>query len=312
MLFLGFTDDVLNWPWRYKLVLPTVASLPLLCCYSGSTNIVVPIQLRTWIVSPTTDSDTTDYELTWLGQLASLLCVQIDTSLQGKIIDLGFYYLVYMGMLAVFCTNAINIYAGINGLEAGQAYVMACFVLLHNAIEIHLGGNVSNHLLSIMMMLPFASVTLGLLKYNWFPASVFVGDTYCYFAGMTFAVVGILGHFSKTLLLFFLPQIANFLWSFPQLLHVVPCPRHRLPKYNAVLGKMVPSTFPCREDQFRSLKRKPTDTECPNMTVINLCLQILGPMEEQTLCVTLLGLQVASCVFGLFVRYYVAQFFFDE
>lgn len=29
-------------------------------------------------------------------------------------------YMVYMGMLAVFCTNAINIYAGINGLEAGQ------------------------------------------------------------------------------------------------------------------------------------------------------------------------------------------------
>ena len=26
-------------------------------------------------------------------------------------------YYVYMGMLAVFCTNAINILAGINGLE---------------------------------------------------------------------------------------------------------------------------------------------------------------------------------------------------
>lgn len=28
--------------------------------------------------------------------------------------------MIYMGMLAVFCTNAVNIYAGINGLEAGQ------------------------------------------------------------------------------------------------------------------------------------------------------------------------------------------------
>jgi UDP-N-acetylglucosamine--dolichyl-phosphate N-acetylglucosaminephosphotransferase len=37
---------------------------------------------------------------------------------------------------------------------------------------------------------------------------VFVGDTYCYFAGMSFAVVGVLGHFSKTLLLFFIPQVA--------------------------------------------------------------------------------------------------------
>lgn len=63
-----------------------------------------------------------------------------------------------------------------------------------------------------------------------YPASVFVGDTFCYFAGMTFAVVGILGHFSKTMLLFFLPQIINFLFSCPQLFHFVPCPRHRLPR----------------------------------------------------------------------------------
>ena len=52
----------------------------------------------------------------------------------------------------------------------------------------------------------------------------------CYFAGMTFAVVGILGHFSKTMLLFFMPQVFNFLYSLPQLLHIIPCPRHRMPR----------------------------------------------------------------------------------
>ena len=31
---------------------------------------------------------------------------------------------------------------------------------------------------------------------------MFVGDTFTYFAGMTIAVAGILGHFSETLLLF--------------------------------------------------------------------------------------------------------------
>ena len=40
-----------------------------------------------------------------------------------------------------------------------------------------------------------------------YPSSVFVGDTFCYFSGMTFAVVGIIGHFSKTVLLFFIPQV---------------------------------------------------------------------------------------------------------
>ena len=40
-----------------------------------------------------------------------------------------------------------------------------------------------------------------------YPSRVFVGDTLCYFAGMTFAVVAILGSFSKTMLLFFIPQV---------------------------------------------------------------------------------------------------------
>jgi UDP-N-acetylglucosamine--dolichyl-phosphate N-acetylglucosaminephosphotransferase len=66
---------------------------------------------------------------------------------------------------------------------------------------------------------------------NRYPSRVFVGDTFCYFSGMTFAVVGILGHFSKTMLLFFLPQVANFVYSVPQLFHLVPCPRHRLPRF---------------------------------------------------------------------------------
>jgi UDP-N-acetylglucosamine--dolichyl-phosphate N-acetylglucosaminephosphotransferase len=47
---------------------------------------------------------------------------------------------------------------------------------------------------------------------------------------MIFAVVSILGHFSKTVLLFFIPQVFNFLYSVPQLFHQVACPRHRMPR----------------------------------------------------------------------------------
>lgn len=66
-----------------------------------------------------------------------------------------------------------------------------------------------------------------------YPSRVFVGDTFCYFAGMTFACAAIISHFPKTLLLFFLPQIFNFVLSCPQLFGLVPCPRHRLPTYVA-------------------------------------------------------------------------------
>ncbi|EED94061.1 udp-n-acetylglucosamin-dolichyl-phosphate : n-acetylglucosamin-phosphate transferase, partial [Thalassiosira pseudonana CCMP1335] len=265
MLFLGFTDDVLEWPWRYKLFLPSVASLPLLCCYEGSTSVVVPIPLR---------------------QL-----------LMNEGINLGLFYLFYMGLLAVFCTNAINIHAGINGLEVGQSYVIGCAVLFHNLIEIQARSIAwENHVFSAMILLSFLGVSLALLRHNWYPASVFVGDTYCYFAGMTFAVVGILGHFSKTLLLFFIPQVINFLWSTPQLFKRIPCPKHRLPKFNSQTGKMEPSRV-----LLKSGKK-----EIANMTLINLCLQMLGPMSEQNLCVALLAFQTLCCAFGLYVRYNLA------
>jgi UDP-N-acetylglucosamine--dolichyl-phosphate N-acetylglucosaminephosphotransferase len=80
-------------------------------------------------------------------------------------------------------------------------------------------------------MIPLAATTLALLTFNWYPAKVFVGDTFTYFAGMTLAVAGILGHFSEMLLLFFTPQLVNFVYSLPQLFNYVPCPRHRLPRF---------------------------------------------------------------------------------
>ena len=133
-------------------------------------------------------------------------------------------------MLAVFCTNAINILAGINGVEVGQSMVIGFSILTFNLIEL-LGSWGSKHIFSIYLILPFLAVSLALLKHNWFPSRVFVGDTFCYFAGMMFAVVGILCHFSKTMMLFFIPQVINFLYSTPQIFGLIPCPRHRLPRY---------------------------------------------------------------------------------
>lgn len=54
---------------------------------------------------------------------------------------------MYMGMLAVFCTNAINILAGINGLEAGQSLVIAASIIAFNIAELS-GGYSGFSLLS--------------------------------------------------------------------------------------------------------------------------------------------------------------------
>lgn len=90
-------------------------------------------------------------------------------------------------------------------------------------------------------MLPLVGSCAGLLAWNRHPALVFVGDTFCYFAGQALACAGVLGHFSKTLLLFFLPQVFNFLLSCPQLFGFVPCPRHRVPRVHKETMALYPS-----------------------------------------------------------------------
>lgn len=299
MIFLGFADDVLDLRWRDKVFLPTVASMPLLMVYFAtfnSTTIIVPHPLR---------------------------------EIFGYSINLGILYYVYMGMLAVFCTNAINIYAGINGIEAGQSLVIALSVLIGNIYEFN-GPDRDNHIFSMYLIIPFIACTVPLFLYNKYPSRVFVGDTFCYFSGMTFAVVGILGHFSKFLLLFFVPQVFNFLLSVPQLFKFIPCPRHRLPKYNRETDKLEPSLVTIYEKDlskiskviftvFRLLRlinvtEKVVDDqicyESSNFTIINFYLIWMGPTKEDRLTFHLLILQVVCCMIAFIIRYQISKLFY--
>lgn len=263
MLFLGFADDVLDIRWRVKLLLPLFASMPLLVAYSGGTGIAVPKPLHGFLGLPT-------------------------------FLELGILYKGYMVALTIFCTNSINILAGVNGLEAGQTFIVACAVLLHNLWSITSdaadGSAKDGHLFSAYLMLPLAACTLGLLVFNWYPSRVFVGDTFTYFAGMTIAVAGILGHHSETLLLFLIPQVFNFVYSLPQLFKIVPCPRHRLPIFDPKTGLLRP------KDQ-------------PDWNLVNLTLQMFGNTTENALCVRILCLQIASCALTFIVRYLVAGWY---
>jgi UDP-N-acetylglucosamine--dolichyl-phosphate N-acetylglucosaminephosphotransferase len=165
--------------------------------------------------------------------------------------------------------------------------------MIHNIIEIWRSETpqiVNDHTFSLTIMIPFVFCSLALLQHNKFPSKVFIGDTFCYFAGMTFAVAGILGHFSKTLLLFMLPQIFNFLISAPQIFGVVFCPRHRLPKFNHTTYRLE-----CVHNHF---------------TNINTFLRIVGPTNEKQSCATLLLVQIVCGCFALFIRYYVSTFFY--
>ncbi|GAB0086274.1 UDP-N-acetylglucosamine--dolichyl-phosphate N-acetylglucosaminephosphotransferase [Sergentomyia squamirostris] len=136
MILLGFADDVLDLRWRIKLLLPTIASLPLLMVYYvnfNSTTVVMPNIVREFV---------------------------------GYSLNIGFLYYIFMGMLAVFCTNAINILAGINGLEVGQSLIIALSIVIFNGIEIFNGRAESCHSFSIYMLLPYIGTTYALWLHN--------------------------------------------------------------------------------------------------------------------------------------------------
>jgi UDP-N-acetylglucosamine--dolichyl-phosphate N-acetylglucosaminephosphotransferase len=240
---------------------------------------------------------------TILGEIVNVFAV-VDMEANGSIVELGYIFLVFMGLQAVFCTNAINILAGINGLECGQSYIIACSLLFFKLYEVIRSGGGDNEIFAIVLIMPFIATCLGLLKYNWYPAQVFVGDTFCYFAGMTFAVIGIHSHFSKTLLLLFIPQIFNFMYSIPQLFKIIPCPRHRLPRIDPLTKLMHYSSFPCEPNEYKSFKVCATDTQCPNCTLICFVLRSFGPMNERTLCIVLLIIQAMSSIFAFVIRYF--------
>ncbi|KAK8127712.1 hypothetical protein PG984_008820 [Apiospora sp. TS-2023a] len=301
---LGIGDDLFDIRWRHKFFIPAFASIPLLVVYFidfGVTSIVLPTFLQPYA--------------------------------GRELLDLGFFYYAYMAAFCIFSPNSINILAGINGIEVSQSIVIALLLAFNDVLYLvtpYPHPATDSHLFSLYFLLPFLGVSFALWMHNKYPARVFVGDTYCYFAGMVFVMVSILGHFSKTLILLLIPQIFNFLYSVPQLFGLIPCPRHRLPHFNARTGLLEPSVTKWEEKQpkhpliksglellaslklLRVTKDKETGRilETSNFTILNLWLVWRGPLREDRLAWEITAMQVAVGLFGLFVRHKLALLVF--
>ncbi|KAK6828143.1 UDP-N-acetylglucosamine-dolichyl-phosphate N-acetylglucosaminephosphate transferase [Apiospora arundinis] len=176
---LGIGDDLFDIRWRHKFFIPAFASIPLLVVYFidfGVTSIVLPTFLQPYA--------------------------------GRELLDLGFLYYAYMAAFCIFSPNSINILAGINGIEVSQSIVIALLLAFNDVLYLitpYPHPATDSHLFSLYFLLPFLGVSFALWMQNKYPARVFVGDTYCYFAGMVFVMVSILGHFSKTLILLLIP-----------------------------------------------------------------------------------------------------------
>ncbi len=127
----------------------------------------------------------------------------IDLPIVG-ILDLGPLYSWVLIPLAVnFAFNSFNMLAGFNGLEAGNGSISLGIILLVALL-------VDNPIVTL-----FSASLLGgfivLLKFNWFPAKILIGDTGTLTLGTGIIVALFLGNMDRLALGLFGIHFLNFL-----------------------------------------------------------------------------------------------------
>ncbi len=114
----------------------------------------------------------------------------------GLKIDLGWLYGVFILLMLVGMSNAVNITDGLDGLAGGLATIS--FLSL-GLIAWGAGWAAGHESLAIFSFVLAGSV-LGFLVFNTNPAKVFMGDTGALCLGATLAAIAILTHYEITVL----------------------------------------------------------------------------------------------------------------
>jgi len=164
--FIGTIDDIIGWKkgirqWQHALF-PVIAALPLMAVRVNNPPITLP----------------------FIGLLPT------EFILPFGVISFGIIYsLIFVPIGVTGASNATNMLAGLNGLEAG----LSALILAALSVLAILNGKVEAAIFAFAMI----GALLAFLKYNWFPAKIFGGDGLTLMAGASIAVVSILGDMEK-------------------------------------------------------------------------------------------------------------------
>lgn len=89
--------------------------------------------------------------------------------------------IIAMTLWIVALINAFNLIDGLDGLSAGAGLISFATIVIVSI----LGGNTSN----MVMLLIFCGSLLGFLFYNFYPATIFLGDAGAMFIGFAIAII---------------------------------------------------------------------------------------------------------------------------
>ncbi|MFP3868984.1 MAG: adenylyl-sulfate kinase [Desulfobacteraceae bacterium] len=105
-------------------------------------------------------------------------------------IDLGFFALPFTIFWFLLLINAMNMIDGLDGLSAGIGFIASITIISAGYISFKSSPSLT---LAIIILFSFSGAILGFLKYNFHPASIFLGDSGSYFMGYLLAALGVIG-----------------------------------------------------------------------------------------------------------------------
>jgi UDP-GlcNAc:undecaprenyl-phosphate GlcNAc-1-phosphate transferase len=93
----------------------------------------------------------------------------------------------------VSVTNAVNLIDGLDGLAGGTVGIAGLTLAAVVFIETTQSGGLTGQYEAITLALILVAAVLGFLRYNFFPAKIFLGDTGSMFLGFSIAVLAVMG-----------------------------------------------------------------------------------------------------------------------
>ena len=130
----------------------------------------------------------------FLGQLVAALIIPFyggivlrDVSAFGLYVNFGIFSYPLTAFFIVAAINCVNLIDGLDGLAGG---ISAIYFLTIGVISMVLKN--TNGLDTVLTFIMLGS-TLGYLKHNFYPASIFMGDSGSMFLGYMIAVIALLG-----------------------------------------------------------------------------------------------------------------------
>jgi UDP-N-acetylmuramyl pentapeptide phosphotransferase/UDP-N-acetylglucosamine-1-phosphate transferase len=125
------------------------------------------------------------------GLIVAQMCSKIEViSLPFGTFRLGAFAVPATVFWVVAITNAVNLLDGLDGLAAGTCFIV-CIAIFGISL---LGQNIGIALVSAIL----AGSILGFLRYNFHPASIFLGDSGAYFLGFILSVLSLQGGLKGT------------------------------------------------------------------------------------------------------------------